>query len=147
MHEEALVPCARARAEDILLAVGDGLDKEARDEEDGADDVAGGAEVWDGGVAGDAGGVEDGDGEGDSPYPEHLEEPETKEFEEVVAYGVEAAVFAGFEDAEEEEAGETGTPEYEEYGSYDVLGCGQRVDLGYWVLVGRDAILGHCEHR
>lgn len=40
--------------------------------------------------------------------------PKTEEFEEVVAFVVEAVVFAGFEDTEEEEAGETEAPDHDE---------------------------------
>lgn len=53
------------------------------------------------GMAHNVGGVEDRDGKGARPNPEHLENPESEESEKVVAYRVEAGVCAGFEDAEE----------------------------------------------
>lgn len=56
----------------------------------------------------------------DSPHPKHLEDPETKKGEELVTLVVEAVVFAGLNDAEEEEAGETRAPDHDEEGGYDL---------------------------
>lgn len=60
--------------------------------------------------------VEDCDGEGDGPDPDHLKNPEAEEGEEFVAFVVEAVVFAGFENAEEEEGAEAEAPEHDEEG-------------------------------
>lgn len=62
------------------------------------------------------------DGQGNKPYPEHLEDPEPEEGKEFIAFVVEAVVFAGFEDAEEQEAGEAETPEHNEEGGDDLAG-------------------------
>lgn len=66
--------------------------------------------------------VEDGDGQGDGPDPDHLEDPEAEEGEELVALVVEAVVLASLEDAEEEEAREAEGPEDEEEGGDDLAG-------------------------
>lgn len=50
------------------------------------------------------GAVDQRDGHADGPDPQHLEDPEAEEGEELVALVVEAVIFAGFQDAEEEEA-------------------------------------------
>lgn len=63
-------------------------------------------------MAGNAWRVQDGYGKGDGPHPEHLEYPEAEEWEKFVAHGVEAAVFAGLENTEEEESGEAEAPEH-----------------------------------
>lgn len=55
------------------------------------------------GVAYDVRGIENRNGEGTRPDPEHLEDPKSKKSEEVVTHRVETRVGAGFEDAEEEE--------------------------------------------
>lgn len=96
-------------AEAVLLHVAQGLEGE----EDEAGDVAGGVE----GVlrvARDVGRVEQGDGQGEDPEQEHLEDPEAEEGPEAVALVVEAVVGAGAQDAEEEEAGEADGPDDEQ---------------------------------
>jgi len=52
----------------------------------------------------------------------YLEDPKAKEREELIALVVEAVVFARFEDAEEQEAGEARAPEHDEEGGEDVAG-------------------------
>ena len=70
----------------------------------------------------DLGGVEECDGKRDDPDPDHLENEEAQKGKEFVAFVVEAVVFAGFDDAEEEEAGEAGGPEHDEEGGGDLAG-------------------------
>lgn len=77
--------------------------------------------MWRRGVAHNVGGVENRDGKGARPNPEHLETPESEESKKVVAHRVEAGVCASFEDTEEEEGREAEAPEHEEYGGYDIL--------------------------
>lgn len=67
--------------------------------------------------------IKDGDGQRDDPDPQHLENPEAEEREELVALVIEAAVRAGLENAEEEEAGEAQRPGDEEQGGDDLAGC------------------------
>lgn len=125
--EEALVAdgltLGMGLAEAELLNVADTLHDESYGEEDDAHDVPGGAEgVL--GVARDGGRVEDGDGQRDGPNPEHLKDPEAEEGEELVPLVIEAVVLARFEDAEEEEAGESGAPDHHEEGDDDLASMG-----------------------
>lgn len=73
-------------------------------------------------IARDGGRVEDGDGQGDGPDPEHLQDPEAEEGEEAAAHVVEAAVHSRLEDAEEQEAREAEGPGYEEEGGDELAG-------------------------
>jgi len=66
--------------------------------------------------------VQDRNWERDDPDPDHLEDPEAEEFEEVIAFIVEAIIFAGFEDAEEEEARESQSPDHDKDGVNDLAG-------------------------
>lgn len=125
LYEERSVPCTRANAKNVFLVVRYGLDEKPGDEEDGTEDVPGGAKMRRRGVAYNVGGVKNRDGEGARPNPEHLKDPESKESEEVVAHRVKAGVCSSFENAEEEEGREAEAPEHEEYGGYDILEYGQ----------------------
>lgn len=109
-------------AEAVFLDVRQGFHGETDGPEDDAGDVGWGAESGLRLVGGYGGGVEEGDGEGDGPDPDHLEDPEGEEFEEVVAFVVEAVVFPRFDDAEEEEGGEAGAPCHDEEGVDDLPG-------------------------
>ena len=73
-------------------------------------------------VARDGGRVEDGDGQGDGPDPDHLQDPEAEEGEEAAAHVIEAAVRSRLEDAEEQEAREAEGPDYEEEGGDELAG-------------------------
>ena len=73
-------------------------------------------------ILGDVWRVEYSDGQADNPDPDHLEDPEAEEGEKFVALVVEAVVLACLDDAEEEEAGETGAPEHEEEGVDNLAG-------------------------
>lgn len=108
-------------AKTVLLHVAHTLHGEADGEEDDAGNVPAGAKVVLG-VARDVGGVEQGDGQGDEPDPEHLEDPEAQEGEELVALVIEAVVGAGAQDAEEEEAREADGPGDEEEGGDELTG-------------------------
>lgn len=68
----------------------------------------------------DVGTIQDRDGQGDRPDPNHLEDPEAEEGEEFVPFVVEAVVFAGFEDAEEQEGAEAKAPKHYEEGVHDL---------------------------
>lgn len=121
--EEALVADGLALRvippEGVLLRVAHGLHCEADDEEDDADDVPACAE----GVLRvlrHVGRVEHGHGQRDGPDPDHLEDPEAEEGEELVALVVEAVVLARLDDAEEEEAREARRPEHDEDGGDDL---------------------------
>lgn len=74
------------------------------------------------GVASDGGRVEQRYGQRDGPNPEHLEDPKAKEWEEAVAFVVEAVILAGAEDAEEQESREAERPGDQEEASDD-LAC------------------------
>ena len=90
--------------EPVLVHITDSLHDEPDGEEDDAGDIPAGAKVVLR-IARDGGGVEDRDGQGDGPHPEHLKDPEAQEGEELVALVVEAVILARLEDAEEEEPG------------------------------------------
>lgn len=102
-------------AEAVLLHVAHAFHGEANDEEDDAGNVPTGAKVVLR-IARDVGRVEQGDGQGDDPDPQHLEDPEAQEGKELVALVIEAVVGAGAQDAKEEEARETDGPDDEEEG-------------------------------
>lgn len=51
-----------------------------------------------------------GNGQADSPDPDHLEDPEAEERKELVALVVESVILARLDDAEEENAGKDGHP-------------------------------------
>lgn len=113
-------------AEAVLLHVAGGLEGKGEGEEHDAGHVAAGAK----GVlrvAADGRAVEHGDGQGDGPDPEHLEDPEAEEGEEAVALVVEAVVGAGAEDAEEEKGGEADGPGDEEERGDELAGIGAGV--------------------
>lgn len=99
--------------EAVLLHVGNTLHKEANSPEDHARDVASGSEIWLW-EFGHVWTVQNRDRQGDGPNPEHLEDPETKERKELVAFIIEAVVFARLQDAEKEEAGKSGGPDHDE---------------------------------
>lgn len=111
----------RALPEPELVHIGHALHDKAQGEEHDARNVPTGAEGGEA-VAGDAGRVEEGDGQRHGPDPDHLEDPEAQEGEELVALVVEAVVLAGLEDAEEEEAREAHAPEHDEDGGDDLAG-------------------------
>lgn len=92
-----------------LLHIAHALHDKAQHKQHDAGDVAAGAK-GDKRIARHGGRVEHGDGQGDGPNPDHLEDPEAQEGEEAVALVVEAVVLAGLEDAEEEEAREACAP-------------------------------------
>lgn len=54
--------------------------------------------------------VQDRDRERHGPNPDHLEDPESQEFEEVVSFIVESVIFAGFKNTEEKKPGEAEAP-------------------------------------
>jgi hypothetical protein len=66
--------------------------------------------------------VQDGDRQGDSPHPDHLEYPESKEWKELVALIVEAVVFAGLNDSEKQKSRESKPPDHDEERDYDLAG-------------------------
>lgn len=110
---------SRVAAEIVFLHVGNAFHDEADGEENHPGDVATGAKIR---LVkfGDVGGVEDCDGEGDGPDPDHLEDPKPKKGEELVSDLVEAVVFPRLEDSEEEEGREAGAPQHDEEGDDDL---------------------------
>lgn len=104
------------------MHVRDDLEQETDAEHYDAGDVRGGAErhVIVGGSEG--GRVSNGDGQGDGPYPEHLEDPKGEEGEEAATHLVEARVMAGADDAVEEEPGEAEGPDAHEDSDEDLAG-------------------------
>lgn len=58
--------------------------------------------------------VDERHGQRNSPHPDHLEDPEAQEGEELAALVVEAVILAGLEDAVEEEAREADGPDNDE---------------------------------
>jgi hypothetical protein len=73
-------------------------------------------------VFGSVWGVDHGNWQADYPDPDHLEDPEPKGREKLVALVVEAVIFASLDDAEKEEAKETGALEHDEEGVDDLTG-------------------------
>lgn len=92
--------------EPILLHVRDGLHAEAHGEQDDASDIAGLSECWLI-VANHYRRVQDGDRHGNSPHPQHLEDPKAEKGEELVPLVVKSIVLAGLEDAEKQETRKT----------------------------------------
>lgn len=105
----------------VLLHVADALHDEADGEHDDPHDVPARSEV-DEGVLPDGGRVDERHGQGDDPDPDHLEDPEAEEGEELVALVVEAVVLARLEDAEEQEARQPHPPQHDEDGGHDLPG-------------------------
>lgn len=58
----------------------------------------------------------------DDPNPDHLEDPETEEGPEFVAFVVEAIVRARLDDSEEEEPGQPSSPKHDEERAHDLAG-------------------------
>ena len=104
-RKEALVAdCSLVvlRTKPVLLRVADGFHYKPDREEHNASNVPAGAErVLHVHLHG--GRVENGDGQRDGPDPDHLEDPKAQEREELVAFVVEAVVFARLDDAEQQE--------------------------------------------
>lgn len=100
-------------AETVLLHVGHCLHDQADRVQDYASNVSARAEcrmrelsdIWR---------VEHSHRQRDGPHPEHLEDPEAKEFEEIVALVVEAIIFARLQDPEEEKARQPCAPDHNE---------------------------------
>lgn len=66
--------------------------------------------------------IEESDRKTDGPAPQHLENPESKKWEEFVTLVVKAIIGTSLENAEEEESRETSTPEHDEYADDNVAG-------------------------
>lgn len=56
------------------------------------------------------------------PNPEHLEDPEAQEREELVSHAVEAVILPCLEDTKEQEARKPGSPGHQEQGGHDLAG-------------------------
>jgi hypothetical protein len=111
----------RIRSEDKLLHITDRLHNKSDGKENNASNISSSTKgmlrilrnIWR---------VQDRYWEGDDPDPDHLEDPEAKEFEEVIALVVETIIFASFEDTEEEETRESKPPDHDE-DRVDDLAC------------------------
>ena len=111
-----------AAAEDVLLHVAHALHHQAYRKENDTGNVAPRPEaVLRVGLHG--GRVEHGDGQADGPHPDHLEDPEAEEGEELVALVVEAVVLARLQDPEEQEAREPQRPGHDEERGDDLPGA------------------------
>lgn len=105
-REEALVTNGRlviVLTKAVLLHVAHALHDEANGEEHNACNVSPGSKVMLR-ILCDVGGIQNRHGQRHGPHPDHLEDPEAEEGEEVVALVVEAVIGSGAENAEEEEA-------------------------------------------
>jgi len=105
----------RILAEAVFLRISNAPHQEANRPQYDTCDVATRSEGWLW-VSGNVWGVGCGDWQVDYPDPDHLEDPEPKEREKLVALVVEAVIFASLGGAEKEEAGEVGAPERDEEG-------------------------------
>lgn len=108
------------RAEAVFLHVGHGFDEEPDGPHDQADDVGRGAKGRLRVTARDVGRIQDRHGQADGPDPQHLEDPEAEEREELVALVVEPRVGARLENAEEQEPRQPERPEDQEQRSEDL---------------------------
>lgn len=100
-------------AEAELLRIADTLHDEADCEQNDAGDVAAGAKGHLG-KALDPGRVQNRDGQRDGPDPDHLEDPEAEEREELVTLIIEAVILARLQDSEEQEARQPDAPGHDE---------------------------------
>ena len=102
--EEPLVADSRfvtlSSLEQVLLHIAHTLHNDPDRPQYHACNISSCSEVWLR-ILCDIWGVQDGDWQRDSPDPEHLENPESEEREELIALVIEAVVFAGFDDSEE----------------------------------------------
>lgn len=85
--------------EPVLLDIADAFHDETNGKHDDSDNVSGCAKA-DEGVLPHGGRVDERHGQRDDPDPDHLEDPEAEEGEELVALVVEAVVLSRLEDAE-----------------------------------------------
>lgn len=95
--------------EAVLLDIADSLSEECNSPEDDTDDICGlsKARLW---VLQHVRRVQDSHWHADSPYPEHLEHPETQEFEKAAALIVEAVILARLENPEKEKSSQPARP-------------------------------------
>ena len=114
----------RALLEAILLYIAYGLHEECNHEKDDSDDVRGLPEtrlmivqyLWT---------IQDRDWQTDDPYPEHLKDPEPKEWEELIPLVVKSIVLASLQNPEEQEAREAGGPEHDKDAGYNLSSIGR----------------------
>jgi hypothetical protein len=122
-REEALVADRRlisgAAPEEVFLDIAHALHEQPGGEQDHACDIPPGSEIRLGELR-HVGRVQDRGWEGYGPHPDHLEDPETEELEEVVPFVVKAVIFPRLENAEEEEGGEAEAPDHYEEGDDDL---------------------------
>ena len=123
--EESLVTngpfIIHSRPETVLLNVADTLHDQANWVENNTGDIPACSECWLR-VPSDVRGVQDGDGQWNGPDPDHLEYPKSKEWEELVPFVIESIIFAGLDNSEEQESGESETPDHNEERADD-LAC------------------------
>ena len=109
----------RLAPEDVFLHIRNRLQEETNRKEDHSCDIASSTEFWLHKMC-DVGRIEDSDWQRDDPDPDHLKDPESEKGEEFVSLVVEAVVFAGLDDSEEEKAGKAGAPYHDEEGIDDL---------------------------
>ena len=115
--------------EPVLLRVADALHGKPQDEEYYPGDVPHLPEVGLIGVP-HSQGVQNGNGQRDGPHPQHLEDPEPQEREELVPLVVESVVLARLQDPEEQEPGEACAPQHDEDTGDDSARVGGAVSEG-----------------
>ena len=123
--EESLITNGRfilyPASKKILLDVAHGLHNESNRKEDHARDVSASSEIRLG-ILRNVRRIQDRDWQRASPNPEHLKDPETKEWEKFIPLVIETVVLACLEDSEEEKGRESSSPEHHEDRNNDLTG-------------------------
>jgi hypothetical protein len=115
-----LLSC-RTLLEAVLLYITHGLHEERNNEDDDRDDIRRPPKVRLS-VLQHPRTVNNRNRQADRPAPKHLKHPESQKLEEVVSLVVESVVFAGLQDTEEEERGQSGAPQHDHDADDDVAG-------------------------